>query len=223
MSLKLFITGTDTNIGKTYISKQLLQAFNQAGKSTIGIKPVASGCELMDGKWQNADALTLQQEASISLAYEDCNPFAFTPPIAPYLAAQQVSISMHLAELNHKMRYALQHPADVCVIEGIGGWLQPLNETETMADFVVANQLAVILVVGMRLGCINHALLTAESIIHKNSSVLGWIANCIDPAMLCLDENIKLLRQRLPMPHLATVHWGKNLDATQLMRTLSMA
>jgi dethiobiotin synthetase len=202
--MNLFITGTDTDVGKTYVSAKLLTAFNQLGYSTLGIKPLASGCDLINNELLSPDTHIHMQHSSIKLSHQQVTPFAFAPPIAPHLAAQQAGCLLSVEELNRKTHFAMQHPADIKIIEGCGGWYVPLNAQETMADFVIANNLQVILVVGIRLGCINHALLSAHALQHDRANFIGWIANCIDPDMKMRDENIATLKQRLPTPCLGT-------------------
>lgn len=204
--MNIFITGTDTGVGKTYIATRLLKQYNDKGLKTIGLKPVASGCELTNGKLYNDDARALQQAASVKLDYDLVNPFAFLPPIAPHLAAHATKTTLTVHTLIEKTKTALQIPADIRLVEGAGGWLLPLNDRETMADFVIRQNFSVILVVGMRLGCLNHALLTANIMQATNVHCIGWIANCMDPSMPYLNENIETLKQQLWMPHLATAN-----------------
>lgn len=219
MSRKLFITGTDTEVGKTYISVGILTAYNQIGHSTIGLKPVASGCHLLNNHLYSDDALALQSAASIKLEYEAINPYSFAPAIAPHIAAQQVNIHLTVTQLNKRMKTVLSHPADVCVVEGFGGWLAPLNNHESMADFVKSHALEVILVVGMRLGCLNHALLTMRAMQSDKIKIIGWIANCIDPEMAYLEENIATLKQQLTIPNVAIIKYACKpeiiIDVTQ--------
>jgi len=212
MQLKLFITGTDTNVGKTYISAGILSALNQLGWSTLGIKPVASGCQLTDDKLCNADTLSHLQHSSIKLSHDEITPFAFEPAIAPHIAAQKAGCTLSVDEINQKMRLAMETPANVSVIEGCGGWHTPLNAQETMADFVVTNQLKVVLVVGMRLGCINHSLLTFRAMQQEGANIVAWIANCIDPNMENIDENIATLKEWLPIPCLGVVAHGSEAE-----------
>ncbi len=205
MSLKIFVTGTDTNIGKTYVATLLLHEFNQCGYSTLGIKPLASGCHYVEGKLYSDDALALQQASSIKLPYDQINPLAFQPAIAPHIAAAQIPINLSAALLKEKCHDALHHSADIHIIEGVGGWFNPLNETETMADFVTLMQFSTILVVGVRLGCLNHTLLTYQAIKQCKIPLLGWVANCIDPHMIAAEENIATLRHWLKSPCLGVV------------------
>jgi dethiobiotin synthetase len=207
MSLKFFIAGTDTNAGKTYVSTQLLNYFNKRGYSTIGIKPVASGCFRQDGKLFNDDALALQAASSIKLDYDYINPVTLEPPVSPNIAAGLINLPLTASKLSDQCHYALNYPADVCIVEGAGGWHTPLNETETMADFVILQQLPVILVVGIRLGCINHAILTFNAMQQAKIRVIGWIANVIDPALQHADKVINTLQQHLSAPYLATVRY----------------
>ena len=200
-----FIAGTDTGVGKTYLSVLLLRAFNQAGLKTVGLKPLATGGYHTPLGWRHPDALALQREASVSLAYEQVNPVCLAAPIAPHIAAAHSSLTLTVEGLLHRCSPALACVSDVVVIEGVGGWQVPLNATETMADFVKALGATVILVVGMRLGCLNHALLTAEAIRARHIPWGGWIANCIDPHMRALEDNIEALRERLPVPLLGSI------------------
>lgn len=193
---KLFITGTDTNVGKTYVSTLLLNEARHAGLQTLGIKPVASG--------GNEDVIALQQASSIKLPSEKINPFLFKSPIAPHLAAKEEKKNLSVREISNGIQQALNHPSDLCVIEGAGGWYVPLNETETMADLVKALQIPVILVVSIKLGCINHSLLTQRAMQSDGVSVVGWIANCFEDT-LCRDGIIATLESKLEFPLLMTV------------------
>lgn len=209
MSFKLFITGTDTNVGKTYISVGILRAFNALNYRTIGLKPLATGCHLTNGILYNEDALALQAAASVPMQYAHVNPFAFAPPIAPHIAAAQQKVELNCRSLQTSLQPALEISADLHLIEGAGGWLLPLNEKETMADFIIHYQFPVILVVGIRLGCLNHALLTFKAMQHQSVKIIGWVANCIDPSCLQIDDNITTLEKCLPIPCVGIVpHQG---------------
>ena len=202
---RLFITGTNTDCGKTTVACQLLQHFNQLGKKTVGIKPVASGAELTDEGLRNEDALALQYYSSLKLPYSSVNPFVFEPPIAPHIAAQQAKKSLSVEILLKACEQALKTEADLIIIEGAGGWLVPLNEEETLADFAKSVEASMILVVGMTLGCLNHALLTEQSMRQMKVKIGGWIANEIDPSMQCRDENLSTLQNRLQLPYLGNI------------------
>lgn len=207
MGNAFFITGTDTDAGKTTVAAGLLCAARRQGFSTLAIKPVASGCDLTPQGLRNSDALALAQQSSIKLPYAQINPFAFAPAIAPHLAAQQADVKLDVATLQQACLQVVNQQADLTVIEGAGGWLVPISASQTMADLAKALQLPVILVVGVRLGCINHALLTAEAIARDGLTLTGWIANCLDPTMPALADNLISLEQHLKSPCLAQVPW----------------
>lgn len=194
----LFITGTDTGVGKTFVACALLKQLRQQGLSVCGYKPVASGCERTAAGLRNDDALALQRAAETSEAYEQINPYAFEPAIAPHLAAAAAGVRIEPARLNEAhAQLARRH--ELIMVEGAGGWQVPVNEHITFADWVASQGWPVILVVGMRLGCINHALLSAEAI-SRRSTLMGWVANPLPPGMPMLAENIQTLRERMPAP-----------------------
>lgn len=200
---KIFISGIDTDIGKTYVSIKLLQEFNQQGLKTIGIKPVATGC--ING--YNMDALLLQQHSSVKLDYSLINPFSFEPPISPNIAAPDLTVDKIWISLQE----ALNIKADIHLIEGVGGWMTPLNYKETMADLVKKfEDIEIILVVAIRLGCLNHTLLTYRAIKDANLPVAGWIANIIDPNMQAIDENIFTLKAFINEPCLRVIQYGNH-------------
>ncbi|MDH5571199.1 MAG: dethiobiotin synthase [Gammaproteobacteria bacterium] len=199
MSKGVFITGTDTGIGKTVISCGLLKNFNKQGWRTAAMKPVASGAGYVDGKLRNEDALALQQAASEQWPYDLINPYVFEPAVAPHLAAAQAGVEIRLDRI--RLAYEqLSANVDVTVVEGVGGWLVPLNRTDNVADLAVSLELPVILVVGIRLGCLNHALLTEDSIQRKGVKLIGWIANMIDPEFTSAEDNIETLRRKMTVP-----------------------
>ncbi len=200
-----FITGTDTDAGKTVVTAGLLAAANKLGKRTIGLKPVAAGCERTEEGLRNSDALLLQQTASVELSYEQVNPIAFEPPIAPHIAAMDENRVLSGDRIAAFCRGAMMQPADLVLVEGAGGWRVPLSYRETMAQIPKSLQVPVILVVGMKLGCINHALMTAESIARDGIPLAGWIANKVDPEMSCYDENRDTIVNMLRAPLLAEV------------------
>lgn len=201
-----FITGTDTDVGKTVIGAGLLFAAKQRGLTTAALKPVAAGCAQTAAGLRNDDALMLQSVITQNLSYEQINPIAFAPAIAPHIAAQQSNRRLAVDRLAGFCRGVLG-TADVTIVEGAGGWRVPLNNVETLADLARVLQLPVIMVVGIRLGCINHALLTAEAIARDGLPLAGWVANCVDVNMPYIDENISTLQQRLPTPFLGKVPW----------------
>ena len=219
MSRAYFITGTDTGVGKTSVAVALLQAAAKRGLSTAAVKPVAAGCERSNEGLRNDDALQLQQACTITLTYEQINPFALQPAIAPHFAAAREGLQLDAKQLADHCQSILNLKADLkadfTVIEGAGGWLVPLNETESMADVPKAFGLDIILVVGMRLGCLNHALLTAAAIEQNGNHLVGWVANIIDPSMLMIEKNILTLKKSIKAPLLGTLpHMDtKEIDA----------
>lgn len=195
-----FVTGTDTGVGKTFIASALLRAARARGLTCVGYKPIAAGATLRDGALRNEDALELIAAAGIERDYADINPVVLRPAIAPHIALAQtnrVVTARELAEACPEAAFTL--------VEGAGGWLVPLNERETLADVCAALRAKVILVIAMKLGCLNHALLTAGAIKSAGLDLAGWIANCLGDPMPFLTENIDTLRQRLPAPCLGTV------------------
>lgn len=205
MSHAYFIAGTDTDVGKTTVAAGLLHAARLAGLSTAAAKPVASGCEMTDQGLRNADALALQGECEPPLAYTAVNPFAFAPAIAPHIAAREAGVRVDVQSLLGPLRQVLASGAQFTLVEGAGGWRVPLNDEQNLSDLVVALELPVILVVGVRLGCINHALLSAEAIAADGLRLAGWVANIVDPATARLEENLATLAARLPAPCLGRV------------------
>lgn len=202
----LFVTGTDTGVGKTLVSAALLHALGQRHPRVVGMKPVAAGLIQQGDTWVSEDALMLRAASTVSVPHELDNPVALPEPLSPHLAARRAGRTVRVAELLAAQR-ALQAHADVVLVEGAGGWRVPLNEDETLADLARALAAPVVLVVGMRLGCLNHALLTADAIRADGLQLAGWVANSIDPEMACRAENIETLRQKLHAPLLGTVPW----------------
>lgn len=205
MNTAFFVTGTDTEIGKTTIAAGLLHAARMAGLSTAAAKPVASGCTLTADGLRNDDALALLGECTLALRYEEVNPLAFEPAIAPHLAAQEAGVLLNVAALQGPVQAILDKRADFTLVEGAGGWRVPLAGREALSDLAIALQLPVILVVGVRLGCINQALLTAEAILRDGLPLAGWVANLVDPHTSRLHDNLAALAERLPAPCLGYV------------------
>lgn len=199
-----FITGTDTGVGKTRVAAGLLHSAREAGLNTAALKPVAAGCEQTPDGLRNDDALLLQSVITHSLLYEQINPVALAPAIAPHIAARELGHTLSVDRLSGFCRGVIGS-ADVTLVEGAGGWRVPLNASETLADLVRLLELPVVLVVGMRLGCLNHAILTAEAIARDGLPLAGWVANIVDPDMPRLEENIATLAQRLPAHCLGVV------------------
>jgi dethiobiotin synthetase len=206
----LFVTGTDTGIGKTHVSCALLTQWRQAGFDVAAMKPVASGCELVNGAWRNADALALQAAADDRrYAYSLVNPYALPDPIAPQFAAANMGQTIHLEPIARAYGQ-IAAVAQCVIVEGVGGWLAPISTQLTQADIARALSLPVLLVVGMRLGCLNHARLTARAIRADGLMLLGWIANTLEPNMLALEQNIRYLEEELASPCLQVMPFKSN-------------
>lgn len=204
MSKRWFITGTDTEVGKTVASSALLQAANAAGFRSVGYKPVASGCEMTADGLRNEDALALQKYSVLQLPYDSINPLAFEEPTSPHIVSAEEGRPITFEQLSAGLA-ALTAQSDWVLTEGAGGWFTPLSEQTTFADWVVAEQLPVILVVGVKLGCINHAVLTAQAIQASGLRLAGWIANDIQPPGKRHNEYLAALKQRLPAPMLGEI------------------
>lgn len=200
MSLTLFVTGTDTGVGKTFVSAGLLYKADAQGLSTVALKPVAAGCEHTDNGLRNDDALMLQQAINTPLTYEQINPIALEAAMAPHVAAGKEGRRITVDRLAGFCRGVLMQRKDFAVIEGAGGWRVPINHRETLADLAKVLDVPVVMVVGMRLGCINHALLTAEAIQRDGLRLAGWVSNHIDPDMPAYQESRDALEQSLPAP-----------------------
>ncbi|MCT8163192.1 dethiobiotin synthase [Pseudomonas putida] len=222
MSQAYFIAGTDTDVGKTTIAAGLLHAARLQGLSTLGAKPVASGCTMTPKGLRNSDAQALIDESTIKLPYEQVNPFAFEPAIAPHVAAREAGVTLTVPTLLSAMRNVLQQNADFTLIEGAGGWRVPLSGLENLSDLAIALRLPVILVVGVRLGCISHALLSAEAIERDGLQLAGWVANIIEPRTSRLEENLASLAERLPAPCLGRVPKLKQASADSVAEHLQL-
>ena len=204
----IYITGTDTGIGKTYASVALLHALRIHGLKVAGMKPVASGCERIRGEWRNGDALALQSASDASPRYADVNPYALPAATAPEIAAHDAGVGIGLPLIDAAYR-ALHLQSDIVVVEGVGGWAAPLSSTLDQCDVVRALDVRVVLVIGLRLGCINHARLTARAMEADGISMAGWVVNAVDPHMTDRAAYVELLRLRIAapclgrLPHLA--------------------
>ena len=221
MSKAYFITGTDTGVGKTLIATSLLRLAREQGMSTLGLKPVAAGCELIDGQWMNDDARLLMGASSIDVDYPAVNPIALREAMAPHIAAEREGREINCAELIAHCKFLIGQ-ADFTVIEGAGGWQVPLNDSKTMADLAVGLNYPVILVVGIRLGCINHALLTAAAIRQSGLQLAGWVANHIYSGMAVTDENVATLEQRLGAQMTGRIPWQEEIDLPAFSRQLNL-
>lgn len=222
MPSHFFVTGTDTDVGKTLISEGLLHAANAQGLTTAALKPVAAGCVMTDDGLRNDDALILQQAMSASLSYEQVNPVALAPSMAPHVAAAQEGRRLSADRLAGFCRGVLMQKNDVVIVEGAGGWRVPLNARETLADVAKQLSLPVIMVVGMRLGCLNHAYLTAEAIRRDGLALAGWVSNHIDPDMPAYTESLVDLEHGLAAPCLGHIPFLSNPQGIHIKNDLDI-
>ncbi len=216
MKKRYFIAGTDTDAGKTLVACGLLARARQDSMSTAAVKPVSAGCEVTAEGLRNDDAVQLLAQCTLPLVYEQVNPIAFKPPIAPHIAAAYEGTRMTADRMAGFTRGVLMQGADLTLIEGAGGWRVPLNERETLADLAIALQTPVILVVGMKLGCISHTLLTVEAIKRDGLRLAGWVANRIDPDMSEFEANLDTLKSSLAAPLLGVVPHLSETDSLAL-------
>ncbi len=218
MNKSWFITGTDTGVGKTWCTLALIQYFKNQGLQVAGMKPIAAGCHCTETGYRNSDAEEILSTSGLTVPYDWVNPYVFVQPIAPHLAAIQAGETIELYNIIEKYQQ-LAEQADIVVIEGVGGWRVPINSTESLKDMVLDMDAEVILVVGMRLGCINHALLTAETIIRDGCNLAGWIASPIDPNF-DVQSSIDTLRDLLSVPLLAKMPCLSYMDIFQLAKAI---
>lgn len=220
MNQGFFVTGTDTGVGKTLISTALIHALRDEGLRVSGMKPVASGCIDTDYGRRNEDADRLFQAANVSADYDLICPYRFMPPIAPHIAAQEEGIDInteHILQCYQK----LQSCSDAVVVEGVGGWQVPIKEDQFMSDLAVLIGLPVIIVVGARLGCINHALLTAANVLASGLAVAGWVYNQLDPDMQQLSEVKQSLQRYMPATMLAEILFQHDPDIEAIASSIS--
>lgn len=211
MSAGLFIAGTDTGVGKTLAARLIVRSFVAAGIRTAVMKPVAAGAEATADGPRNDDALGLMAEASVEAPYELVNPYCLAAPVSPHIAAAEAGVHIELELLAERYGQLAQR-AECVVVEGAGGWLVPISDRQSMADLAVRLRLPVVLVVGLRLGCLNHALLSAEAIRGRGARFGGWVANHLDPGFERLSENLATLSQLLGEPPLASIARGADTD-----------
>lgn len=218
----LFVTGTDTGVGKTLIACALLHGFAARGLRVVAMKPVAAGAVRRRGVWCHDDVVQLRAAANVDAPQAVVNPYCFSPAIAPHIAAQESGLKIRMAVI--AKNYArLGRNADLVVVEGAGGLLVPLGGKLSAADIPARLGLPVVLVVGLRLGCLNHALLTVEALQARGLYLAGWIANRIDPAMAYAAENLQALRVQIKAPLLGTVRHAKNPQPASVARMLDIS
>lgn len=204
---KYFVTGTDTGVGKTTVCCALLAAARAQGLRTLALKPLAAGCEETPQGLRNADALALMQAMTESLAYEEVNPVALAQPLAPHLAARAANRRLSIQQLGGFARGALMRRVDLALVEGAGGWRVPVNEREMLSALPRDLGLPTILVVGLRLGCLNHAILTTEAILRDGVRLAAWVGSVVEPDMAALEDNVETLKALLPAPCLGVLPW----------------
>lgn len=216
---RYLITGTDTEIGKTVTSCGLIRLATRQGFRCCGLKPISAGCHRTDEGLRNDDALALMASANVELPYDTVNPWAFEPPISPHLAlASSGQTTLDTSRIRHSLDKAVRH-CDWVLVEGFGGWHAPMDAERSFADLAAELALPVILVVGLRLGCLNHAMLSSRAILADGLSLAGWVGNCIDPDMQAMRGNIDWLQQKIPAPCLGIIKHGStdpSLVADQL-------
>jgi dethiobiotin synthetase len=217
----LFVAGTDTGVGKTFVSVLLLHAFNARGWRTAAMKPVAAGAQRRGAVWHNEDVDQLCAAASLRSPLATVNPYCFAPPIAPHIAADEADVRIALPRIRAAYR-KLARTADVVVVEGAGGLLVPIDARRDTADIALALELPVVLVVGLRLGCINHALLTVAAMRSRGLKLAGWVANAILPRMARREQNIAALRARIPAPLLGVIPHARRPDPGLLCKRLDI-
>lgn len=217
-----FVTGTDTGVGKTTVSCALLAAANAQGLRTLALKPLAAGAEAGPEGLRNEDALALMAAMSESLSYEEVNPVCLPAPLSPHLAARAAGRRVSVQQLAGFCRGTLTRRADLALVEGAGGWRVPVSDRELFSELPRQLGLPVLLVVGLRLGCLNHAILTAEAVVRDGLRLAGWVGNVLDPAMGDLDGNISTLTAMLPAPCLGILPWQPGSTPAELAAHLSL-
>ena len=222
MKTGFFITGTDTDVGKTYVASQIIRAFSESKYKVSGFKPVASGSVMVGGELKNNDALSLINEASVSLPYKTVNPYCFEPPIAPHIAADQMGVEIELSTIQC-CYMAHETASDVVIVEGAGGWKVPLGPQLSFDDVALALNLPVILVVGLQLGCINHALLSEAAILSKGCRIVGWVGNQVKANFSEADENLTALKARMESPCLGYFDYQSVTENNELLLQESMS
>lgn len=217
-----FVTGTDTDVGKTVCTKALLQAANKQNKRSLAYKPIAAGCTQTEQGLRNEDALILQQNSSVHVAYDAVNPITFKQAIAPHIAASENKCSINLTTVDQGLAFLQQQQAQLLLIEGAGGWHLPINNKQLFSEWVIEKQLPVIVVVGLKLGCLNHALLTTQSIQQSGLTIAGWIANHLQHDMPYVAQNIDTLKNYIKAPLLAEIPFLNNIEQQNLSQYIKV-
>ncbi|MBU2897849.1 dethiobiotin synthase [Vibrio hepatarius] len=222
MTNAFFVAGTDTDVGKTVVSTAILNALAQKEIRTIGYKPVAAGCENTEHGYRNSDALFLQKASTLEVEYEDINPYSLELPTSPHIAAQREGVDIEYTVLSSKL---LQHKrrADVVLVEGAGGWRVPVNDEECLSSWVQQEQLPVILVVGIKLGCLNHAMLTVDAIKADGLKIVGWVANRINPGTEHYADIISMLENKIDAPKLGEIPYVPSVKQKNLAKYIDIS
>lgn len=211
-----FITGTDTDVGKTVCTKALLQAASKQHKSTLAYKPISAGCEETHLGLRNEDALILQQNSTLKVGYDEVNPIAYKQPIAPHIAAIENEQPICLTLINQGLDFLQQQQAQFLFVEGAGGWHLPINNQQLFSEWVIERQLPVIVIIGLKLGCLNHALLTLKTIEQSGLTIAGWVANHLQHDMPYVEQNINTLKEFIDAPLLGTIPFLGNINEQDL-------
>lgn len=218
MSKQFFVTGTDTDAGKTFCASAILYQAQLQGLTSLGLKPIAAGCCETPEGLRNDDALSLIAHSSEKLPYHQVNPIALRAAIAPHIAAEQENTPVCVEKLQQFLQPGLAHNAQLTLVEGAGGWLVPLNHQEDLSDLAAALNLPIILVIGLKLGCINHSLLTVQAIRQQGLTLAGWVGSCVEPQMAVREQNIATLKRDIAAPCLGIVpHIGSSKAAAEFI------
>lgn len=215
----IFVTGTDTGVGKTLVARVIIHILREQYDKVGAMKPVASGAVFLNGLLQNDDAIQLQKACNIALPYALINPYCFSAAIAPHIAAELERVNIDIKHIQTCYEN-IAHQADVVVVEGAGGWHTPLNDLDSIETLGQALSIPVVLVVGLRLGCLNHALLSMRAMHRSGVSVLGWIGNVIEPEVQYLNKNIHTLKQQISAPCLGVLPYDETHDIEHLSEYL---
>ncbi|MEH0666257.1 dethiobiotin synthase [Vibrio scophthalmi] len=216
-----FIAGTDTDVGKTVASKAILNALAEKGMKTIGYKPVAAGSEQTEFGLRNSDALYLQSAATLDVAYEDVNPYALELPASPHIAAQRENVTIDYAVLSDKLAQHKQN-AQMVLVEGAGGWRVPVSESDCLSTWVVQEKLPVVLVVGIKLGCLSHAMLTLDAIKADGLDVIGWVANRVNPGTEHYRDIIEMLENKIDAPKIGEIPYVPSVKRKDLAKYINV-
>ncbi len=217
-----FIAGTDTDVGKTVVSKAILQALSAHGLSTIGYKPIAAGCHMTEAGLRNSDALHLQATATIESDYNDVNPYTLLQATSPHIAAKHEKVVIEYSVLSNKLATHKER-ADVVLVEGAGGWRVPVSDNDCLSSWVKKEKLPVILVVGIKLGCLSHAMLTVEAIQNDGLEIIGWAANRVNPGTENYADIIAMLEAKIPAPKLGEIPYISSVKKKNIAKYMDIS